>query len=236
MPSSSWRKLGSPCRGVVREVRPAVERAALRRQEHRHRPAAAAGQRLHRAHVDLVEVGPLLAVDLDRDEAGVQERRGRLVLERLALHDVAPVARRVADRQEDRAVEELRPSQRLRPPREPVHGVVGVLEQVRARLAREAVRGTLLRHRASLPASLATLERVDDLRERLRHVRWLGGGSGRASRRSPSASAPSTASASTPPTRRSSVTSGDRRRRSTRCSRSFSRWTWTSAGSIDHPR
>ena len=47
---------------------PAVERPAVGRQEHAHRPAAAAGHRLDGAHVDLVEVGPLLAVDLDRDE------------------------------------------------------------------------------------------------------------------------------------------------------------------------
>ena len=140
MPSRSCRKLGRPWRGDRREVGAAVERPALGREEHRHRPAAAAGQRLDRAHVDLVEVGPLFAVDLDRDEALVQEGRGGLVLEGLALHDVAPVARRVADRQEDRPVEELRPGERVGTPREPIDGVVGVLEQVRAGLVRQPVR------------------------------------------------------------------------------------------------
>ena len=55
---------------LVREVGPAVERAAVGRQEDGHRPAAAAGHRLDRRHVDLVEVRPLLAIDLDRRRSG----------------------------------------------------------------------------------------------------------------------------------------------------------------------
>jgi len=49
-------------------------------------------EELDRAHVDLVDVGPLLAVDLDVDEELVHEARRRLVLERLVGHHVAPVA------------------------------------------------------------------------------------------------------------------------------------------------
>ena len=124
---------------AVREVRAAVERRAVGRQEDRHRPAALPGHRLDGAHVDRVEVGPLLAVDLDRHEALVEQPRRRLVLERLALHDVAPVARGVADRQEDRPVEGPRPGERLGPPRVPIDRVVGVLEEVRAGLAGQAV-------------------------------------------------------------------------------------------------
>ena len=45
------------------------------REERRQRPTALAGHRLDGVHVDRVEVGPLLAVDLDRDEVRVQERR-----------------------------------------------------------------------------------------------------------------------------------------------------------------
>ena len=105
-----------PVARLVREVGAAVERPAVGRQEDAHRPAAAAGHRLDGAHVDLVEVGPLLAVHLDRDEVGVQGLGRRLVLERLALHDVAPVARRVADRQEDRAVEASSPARAPRGP------------------------------------------------------------------------------------------------------------------------
>ena len=67
-------------------------------------------------------------------------RRGRrLVLERLALHDVAPVARRVADAQQDRLVFALRLLERLGTPRIPVDRIVGVLEEVRAGFVGEAV-------------------------------------------------------------------------------------------------
>ena len=128
-----------PVARLVGEVGPAVERPAVGRQEDRHRPAPATGHRLDRGHVDLVEVGPLLAIHLDRDEVVVQVAGGRFVLERLALHDVAPMARRIADAQEDRPVEQLRPGQRVRPPRRPVDRVVRVLEEVRAGLCREPV-------------------------------------------------------------------------------------------------
>jgi hypothetical protein len=124
---------------LVRVVRPTVERPAVGRQEDRHRPAAATGHGLDGAHVDLVEVGPLLAIDLDRDEPVVQQPRRRLVLERLAFHHVTPVTGRVADAQEDRPIEQLRPGERVGTPGEPVDRVVGVLEEVGTRLAREAV-------------------------------------------------------------------------------------------------
>ena len=123
----------------VREVRAAVERSAVRREEDRHRPATRAGHRLHRVHVDGVEIGALLAVHLDRHEVLIQEGGGRRVLEGLALHHVAPVAGRVPDREEDRPVQGARALQRLRSPGVPVDRVVGVLQQVRARLAGEPV-------------------------------------------------------------------------------------------------
>src|SRR3712207_8981484 len=49
------------------------------------------------------------------------------------FHDVAPVAGRVADREQDRLALTLREAERLLAPGEPVHGIVLVLEQVRAR-------------------------------------------------------------------------------------------------------
>ena len=90
---------------VRREVGAAVERLQVRRQEHRHRPAALAGQQLHGGHVDLIEVGPFLAIDLDADEVLVEDAGDLVVLEALVLHDVAPVAGRVADAEEDRPIE-----------------------------------------------------------------------------------------------------------------------------------
>ena len=128
-----------PVARLVRVVGAAVERTALGGQEDRHRPATATGHRLDRRHVDLVEVGALLAVDLDRHEPVVQVARRRLVLERLAFHHVAPVTGRVADRQEDRPVQQLRPGEGVGTPREPVDRVVRVLEEVGAGLPGEAI-------------------------------------------------------------------------------------------------
>ena len=73
-------------------------------EEHRHRPAAPPDHRLHGIHVDRVHVGTLLAIDLHVDEELVHDRGGRSVFERLVRHDVTPVARGVADRQQDRSV------------------------------------------------------------------------------------------------------------------------------------
>ena len=128
-----------PVPRLRRVVRAAEERLAVRREEDRHRPAAVAGERDDGVHVDRVDVRPLLAVDLDADEVLVHQRGGRLVLERLVLHDVAPVAGRVADREQDRLVLGAGARERLLAPRVPVHRVVGVLEEVGAGFLREAV-------------------------------------------------------------------------------------------------
>ncbi len=122
-----------------REVGAAEERREAGGQEDRHRPASGAGHRLNGGHVDVVEVGALLAVHLDRHEALVHERGDLGVLERLALHDVAPVTGGVADREEDRLVLVPGPLERLGSPRVPVDRVVGVLKQVWTRLVREAI-------------------------------------------------------------------------------------------------
>ena len=122
-----------------REVGAAVERHALRVHEDVQRPAALAGHRLHRPHVDRVDVRALLAVHLDRNEVLVHERGGLRVLERLVLHHVAPVAGRVADRDQHRLVLGFRASEGLLAPRIPVDGVVLVLQEVGAGLVGEAV-------------------------------------------------------------------------------------------------
>ena len=123
-----------------REVRARVERLALGGEERGQRPAALARHGLDGVHVDRVQIGALLAVDLDRDEVLVHERRRGLVLEGLAFHHVTPMACRVSDRQEDRLAFGDGLLDRLVAPGVPVDGVVGVLEQVGTRLAREAVR------------------------------------------------------------------------------------------------
>ena len=117
----------------------AVEGLARRGEEDRHRPAAAPDHELHGAHVHVVDVGALLAVDLHVDEAGVHQRGDVVVLEALALHHVTPVARGVADREQDRLVLGAGPCKRLVTPWVPVHRIVRVLQQVRTGLVRETI-------------------------------------------------------------------------------------------------
>ena len=88
----------------LREVGAAVERLAGRSHEHGHRPTAAAGHRLHRVHVDRVDVGSFLAIDLHVDEQLVHSRGDIDVLKAVVRHHVAPMARRVADAQQHRHV------------------------------------------------------------------------------------------------------------------------------------
>ena len=64
----------APIGRAGREVGAAVEGQQLGRQEHVQRPAAVAGHALHGLHVDGVDVGALLAVDLHAHEALVHQR------------------------------------------------------------------------------------------------------------------------------------------------------------------
>ena len=61
-------------------------------------------QRDDGVHVHGVQVGALTPVDLHVDEVLVHQGGGLVVLERLVLHDVAPVAGGVPDREQDRLV------------------------------------------------------------------------------------------------------------------------------------
>ncbi len=54
-----------------RKVSAAIERHAIWRHEHCHRPAAAAGHGLNSGHIDIIDIGSLFAVDLDINEVFV---------------------------------------------------------------------------------------------------------------------------------------------------------------------
>jgi hypothetical protein len=62
------------------------------------------------------------------------------ILERFALHDMAPMARGVTDGQKHRFVFGARLFEGAVAPREPVYGIVGVLLQVGAFLMNERIR------------------------------------------------------------------------------------------------
>src|SRR5207302_10836354 len=127
-----------------------VERDLLGSQERVQRPAAVAGHRLASLHAQRVDVGALLAVDLDAHEVLVHELSDLRLLEGLALHNVAPVAGRGPDRNEPRNVALPSGGERLLAPRLPVDGVVLVLEQIGRGLTREAVG-----HLSSVPSGKA---------------------------------------------------------------------------------
>ena len=139
----------------LREVGAAVERMAVGREEDRHRPTTAAAHRLHRVHVDRVDVGPLLTVDLDVDEAAVHLGGDLVVLEAFVRHHVTPVAGGVADGQEDRHVSFRRRSERLGPPRVPIDRILSVLPQVRRGFCGESVRSCHAVHRTAAEAWLS---------------------------------------------------------------------------------
>src|SRR5690606_13222949 len=84
----------------------------------------------------------LLAVDLHRDEAVVDEGGSIRIGERLPRHHVAPVAGRVADRDQQRHVAALGLGKRLFAPRVPLDRVFGVLAEVRTERVGEPVRHT----------------------------------------------------------------------------------------------
>ncbi len=115
---------------VRRKIGAAEKRLQIGREKNIQRPAAAAGRGLHERHVNFVHVGTLLAVHLDADKMFVQKRADFFILETLALHDVTPVAGRVADAQKNRLVLRARLRERRVAPSEPVHGIMRVLEQI----------------------------------------------------------------------------------------------------------
>jgi hypothetical protein len=90
-----------------RKIGPAPKGSAGGRQKHGQWPAALLAHGRQSCHVDLVDVGPLLAIHLDIDEEPVHDVGNFGFLEAFMRHDVAPVAGRVADGQEYRPVERL---------------------------------------------------------------------------------------------------------------------------------
>ena len=128
------RKRGNIMAVLGREIGAAIERPTVRGEKHRHRPAAAAGQHLDRIHIDFIHIRPFFAVHLDVDEQPVHQPGNMFVLKGLVGHDVAPVAGRIAHAQQNRFVFSPGLGKRLFTPRIPVHRVVGMLEQIGARL------------------------------------------------------------------------------------------------------
>jgi hypothetical protein len=129
------------------KVGAAPDRLAGGRQKHGQRPAAMFPKMMQRRHVDLIDVGPLLAIDFDVDEQLVHHARGSVILKTLMRHDVAPMTRRIADREQDRPTAAFGLRERVGAPGPPVNRVVLVLQQIWARLLGETVLLRTLRRR-----------------------------------------------------------------------------------------
>ncbi len=71
---------------------------AIRTQKHRKRPPALLSHGTQRSHIDLIDIGSFLAVDLNIDEQRVHDAGNFRVFERLMRHDVAPVAGSITNR------------------------------------------------------------------------------------------------------------------------------------------
>ena len=69
------------------------------------------------------------------DKAGIQERCDARILKRFMGHDMAPVAGGIPDGEEDGFMFFCCAAEGLISPRVPVHGIMGMLLQVRALLA-----------------------------------------------------------------------------------------------------
>ena len=125
---------------IRREVGASVEGLAIGSQPNVERPASASGQLLNEGHVDAVDVGPFLAIDFDADVVFVEISGDFRIGKGLAVHDVTPVAGRVADREQDDLVFGFRFSEGFIAPRVPIDGIVGVLLQVRRLLVDQSIR------------------------------------------------------------------------------------------------
>ena len=131
---------GAAHAGFLGQVGGGEKGLSVRGQDHVERPATPAGHGLAKGHIEHVEVRAFLAVHLDGHHDGAHERGHVLVLEGLALHDVAPVAGGVADGQEDGFVFGPGLGKGFLTPGIPVHGVVGVLEEIGTFFVDETVR------------------------------------------------------------------------------------------------
>ena len=104
-----------------------MKRTPIRREENGHGPSTLSGERLHRLHIDIVDIWTFLAVYLYRDKMLVHDGGSILVLEGFALHDMAPVAGRIANAEQNRFIFPFCLFQGFLAPGIPIYRVVCVL-------------------------------------------------------------------------------------------------------------
>ena len=122
-----------------REVGAAEEGTSVGEAEAIEGPATVSVDHLDGVHHEFIDLGAFFPVDLDADEVLVHQLRDVRLLEGLAGHDVAPVAGRVADRDEHRLALGLGRGKGLRTPRPPMDGVSRMLFQVEGLLLGQTI-------------------------------------------------------------------------------------------------
>src|SRR6266480_7181664 len=129
------------------EIGTSVEWATVGSKEDGHGPATLLCKGLHGLHIDFVYIWSFFTIYFNRDKMLIHEASDVFILEGFALHDMAPVAGRVANTEQDGFVLLLRLLQGFFAPWVPIYGVVRVLQEVWACLVDEPVGMFMLRCR-----------------------------------------------------------------------------------------
>src|SRR5438067_5204091 len=111
-----------------------VEWTTVGSKEDGHGPATLLGKRLHRLHVNVIYIGAFFTIYFNGDKMLIHQASDVFVLEGFALHDMAPVAGRVANTEQDGFVLLLCLLQGFFAPWVPIYRVVGMLQEIRAGL------------------------------------------------------------------------------------------------------
>ena len=125
---------------IRREISARIPGLAIRRQPKRVRPPPLPRKHLRSRHVHLINIRPLLAIDLNRHIKLIEYLRHGLGLERFAFHYVTPVAGGVPDRQEDRLAFLLGLGESRRRPGVPVNRVPRMLQEIRTLLVNKPIK------------------------------------------------------------------------------------------------
>src|SRR5882762_947631 len=124
---------GSPPLILRRKIGAAVERLSLRCEEGSQRPPTLSADGADGCLVTAVDVRPLVAVHLHRNEIFVHDLRDFRVVIRLAIHHVAPVAPHRADIEQHRLVLALCRGKGCLTPLLPANGLVHCRSQISGR-------------------------------------------------------------------------------------------------------
>src|SRR4051794_5810348 len=84
-------KTWHPISWCGRIVSPTKKRQFVGCEKDCHWPTAASSCQLNKCHVDLIDIRPLLHIDLDADEIVIHDAGRRFVLKRFMFHDMTPV-------------------------------------------------------------------------------------------------------------------------------------------------